>query len=163
MLNVYLLLGSNIGDRLKNLEAAIVLLNTKAGTVTSQSALYETEAWGNKNQQAFLNQAILIKTNCPIYDLLHITQEIETLVGRTKTEKWGPRVIDIDILFYGDNVLDEEHLKVPHTFIQDRRFTLVPLCDIAANFEHPILKKTMKELLDTCKDVSEVKRLESRG
>jgi 2-amino-4-hydroxy-6-hydroxymethyldihydropteridine diphosphokinase len=95
--------------------------------------------------------------------LLHITQEIETLVGRTKTEKWGPRVIDIDILFYGDNILDEEHLKVPHPFIQDRRFTLVPLFEIAANFEHPILKKTMKELLDTCKDVSEVKRLKSRG
>jgi len=157
MPKVYLLLGTNVGNRLENLNVAFALIESKIGIITTSSSIYETVAWGNTQQQAFLNQAIVLETEFAILDLLKTTQTIETTIGRIKTEKWGPRIIDIDILFYGDEIIDEPQLKVPHPFIQERRFTLTPLCDIAPSFKHPLLNKTMEELLDICTDNSEVK------
>jgi 2-amino-4-hydroxy-6-hydroxymethyldihydropteridine diphosphokinase len=157
MAEVYLLLGSNEGKPLQNLEKALLLLAARCGPIIKQSSVYQTEAWGIKDQPAFLNQAILIRTALTPLDLLSALKHIETETGRIETTKWGPRVIDIDILFYDNEVIDLPQLKIPHPYIQQRRFTLVPMQQIAPDFLHPVLHKTMAELLKDCEDTSEVK------
>jgi 2-amino-4-hydroxy-6-hydroxymethyldihydropteridine diphosphokinase len=156
METAYLLLGTNEGVREKNLQKAKELIEKECGKIIRCSSVYETEAWGLKEQNSFLNEAVCISTSLAPATLLASLKYIETEVGRTQTVKWGPRVIDIDILFYGNEVVAEVNLKVPHAFITERRFTLVPLNEIAAEFVHPVLKKTMNELLKECKDESEV-------
>jgi 2-amino-4-hydroxy-6-hydroxymethyldihydropteridine diphosphokinase len=157
MAEVYLLLGSNEGKPLQNLEKARLLIAGRCGPVIRQSSVYETEAWGLKEQPAFLNQAILITTGLSPADLLATLKNIETETGRVETVKWGPRVIDIDILFYRKDIIDLPQLKIPHPQIQNRRFTLVPMNEIAADFVHPVLGKTITELLRDCEDNSEVR------
>jgi len=159
MENVYLLLGSNETDRFGNLEKACEWIALRCGKILKKSALYETEAWGLKEQNAFINQAVLIETSFAPKELLLQLKAIEKEIGRVETVKWGPRVIDIDILFYGNDVLDTEELKVPHPFLHERRFTLAPLNEIAAEFVHPVLNKTVNELLQNCNDTSLVKRI----
>ena len=157
MKDVYLLLGSNEGKPEDNLRVARMLIEERCGTTVKSSSLYETEAWGLKEQNNFLNQAILIKTGLNPSALLTELKAIEKELGRIETTKWGPRVIDIDILFYGNEITNLPDLKIPHPYIQDRRFTLAPMGEIAPEFVHPVIKKTMVELLKLCDDNSEVK------
>ena len=155
--DVYLLLGSNVGDREGNLKRACELICTEVSPLVTRSHLYETAAWGKTDQAAFLNQAIMIKTDNEPLVLLASLKNIEKQVGRVDTEKWGPRVIDIDILFHGTQIIQAPELQVPHPYLPVRRFALLPLSDIARDFVHPVLKKTIKELLELCPDTSEVK------
>ena len=155
--DVYLLLGSNIGDREANLKRACELIRDEVSTDITQSHLYETAAWGKTDQAAFLNQAIMIQTDTEPLVLLTLLKNIEKKVGRVDTEKWGPRVIDIDILFYGSEVIQAPELQVPHPYLPVRRFALLPMSEIAEDLMHPVLKKTIEELLKLCPDTSEVK------
>ena len=157
MTEVYLLLGSNEGKPGENLATARLLIAERAGTLVKLSSVYETEAWGVKEQQSFLNQAIQIQTHLSPSNLLITLKSIEKEMGRKETTKWGPRVIDLDILFYANQTVDLPDLKIPHPYIQERRFTLVPMAEIAPNFVHPVFEKTMIELLSICADNSEVK------
>jgi len=155
--DVYLLLGSNVGDRETNIKKACELIRTEISGDMILSQLYETAAWGKTDQEAFMNQAILIKTDIAPMVLLALLKDIEKRVGRVETEKWGPRVIDIDVLFYGTQIIQDPELQVPHPYLPVRLFALLPLSEIAGDLKHPILKKTIKELLELCPDTSEVK------
>lgn len=159
MNKVFLLIGGNMGDRVQNLRQAIVYLQNTCGQVVQQSAVYETAAWGKTDQPAFLNQAVLLTTTLPAQELLDTILTVEEKMGRRRIEKFGPRIIDIDILFYNDAVIDEPNLTVPHPQLQNRRFALEPLNEIAAGFVHPVLMKTIEQLLLECKDELEVRKL----
>ena len=154
---VYLLLGSNVGDRDSNLSRAIELINRSAGELIKVSLLYETAAWGKTEQAAFLNQAICISTALTPLALLSLLKSIEKEVGRISTEKWGPRVIDIDILFYGSEIIQAPELQVPHPYLPVRRFALLPLSEIAEDFIHPVLRRSVNALLSECPDGSDVR------
>ena len=145
---VYLLLGSNLGNRKEILEKAIELIAQKIGIIISQSKDYETKPWGVTDQPDFLNLAISVYTSQSPWEVLERTQSIENQLGRVRKEKWAARLIDIDILFYGDEIINESDLKVPHPLMQERDFALTPLAEIAPNFVHPILGKTVLELRD---------------
>lgn len=157
MHEVYLLTGSNQGNRRGQLARAQALIEERCGSVTAVSGIYETEAWGLKDQPGFLNQALGLQTGLEPLALLQTVKAIELEVGRVQTVKWGPRVIDIDILLYAGKQVNLPELVIPHPYIQERRFTLVPLADIAAAVVHPVLGKTIAELLAVCPDTSEVK------
>ena len=152
MNKVFLLIGGNIGDRLQNLHQAITLLSATCGPVIQQSAVYETAAWGKTDQAAFLNQALLLTTLLTPQELITTILSVEEQLGRRRMEKNGPRVIDIDIIFYNDLVMHEPDLTIPHPQLQNRRFVLVPLVEIAPEFVHPVFHKTLEELLSTCED-----------
>jgi len=149
-----LLLGTNLGDRMNNLNKASEYIVQKAGTITKKSSIYETAPWGIKEQDNFLNCALLIETPLAATNLLDELLSIEKKLGRERTEKWGPRIIDIDILYYNGDIINEPDLKIPHPFLQDRRFSLVALNEISPDWEHPILKKTVKQMLKDCEDDS---------
>lgn len=154
----YLLTGGNLGDRLKNLQQAEHLLNKQCGTVLKKSSLYETAAWGNTNQAPFLNQAIAIDTKLDAEQLIHRILKIEKKMGRVREEKYGPRIIDIDILLFNNDIVDLPFLKIPHPQMQNRRFVLMPLTEIAADILHPLMNKSISELLMECKDELAVKK-----
>ncbi len=145
---VYLALGTNLGDRLANLRIAIDTLAPEI-KVLAESKVYETPPWGYTDQPAFLNMAVKCETDLDVESLLKRLKQIEVQVGREVTFRWGPRVIDIDILFYDDLVLKSELLTVPHPRLHERAFVLVPLAEIAPNLIHPVLKKTISELLSS--------------
>jgi 2-amino-4-hydroxy-6-hydroxymethyldihydropteridine diphosphokinase len=159
MNKAYLLTGGNIGNREETLEKANMLIRQYCGHIAASSSLYETAAWGNTNQASFLNQALEIGTDLHPRQLLRQLLKIETRIGRIREEKYGPRLIDIDILFYNQEIHNYPTLKVPHPEIQNRRFVLVPLNDIAPGFIHPVLKKTMAELLEACPDPLDVSKV----
>lgn len=154
--NVFLLLGTNVGSRLSNLKNAKIMIDTKVADVVAQSKIYETAAWGKTDQNSFLNQVLKVKTNAIPSELLNILLQIEIDLGRIRKEKWGPRLIDIDILLYNQTIISTSSLKVPHPEIPNRRFTLVPLVELAPDFIHPGLKISLKELLKYCIDPLEV-------
>lgn len=156
MHSTYLLLGSNIGDRQKNLTAAFQALENLTGRIIKASQVYETAAWGKEDQAAFLNQVVLIQTPLTPAALLQETQEIETKLGRIREEKWGARLIDLDLLFYDDLILQTDNLTLPHPQLHLRRFTLMPLAEIAPELRHPVLHKTVADLLENCPDMLEV-------
>lgn len=157
--DIFLLLGTNLGDRTGHLAAARTALATRAGYVVNASALYETEAWGRTDQPAFLNQAVALSSTVDAQTLLKIMLEIEQSLGRERHEHWGPRIIDIDLLLYSDLIIDTPTLQVPHPRLSVRRFALMPLAEIAGDVVHPVLHKKISELLAECPDQLAVKKL----
>jgi 2-amino-4-hydroxy-6-hydroxymethyldihydropteridine diphosphokinase len=158
MNTAYLLLGGNMGDREENLSNARRLLSEQCGTISRQSALYETAAWGIEDQPAFLNQALDLQTDMNARQLVRRILKIEKQMGRVRKEKYGPRIIDIDILLFNDEIHFYHFLKLPHPELQNRRFALLPLAEIAAEFPHPVLGKTVEELLAECPDTLPVNK-----
>jgi len=146
-MKIYLSLGSNIGDRLSNLKKACQLLEEKGILILRKSSFYLTQPWGIKNQPEFINQVIEAETSLPPEELLTLLKEIEGVLGRKKGKRWGPRIIDIDILFYGDEIIRKPDLIIPHPLLQERAFVLIPLCEISPSLMHPILKKKIVELV----------------
>lgn len=143
----YIGIGSNLGNREGNCLDAIRVLSDRGMTVRKQSSMYETEPWGVADQARFINMAIEIETDKTPDELLHSLKEIERGAGRTEAIRWGPRVIDLDILFYDDLVINNAGLQIPHPYMQERDFVLKPLAEIAPDKIHPVLKKTVREML----------------
>jgi 2-amino-4-hydroxy-6-hydroxymethyldihydropteridine diphosphokinase len=148
----YLLLGTNLGDRKLNLEKSIAQIKLSIGDVFAISSIYETEPWGNTNQPGFLNQAVGVSTKLSPQELIKELLSIEQDLGRVRLEKWGQRLIDIDIIFYGDKIVDEQDLKLPHPLMQDRKFVLVPLNEIAGEIIHPLFKQKISSILANLSD-----------
>lgn len=159
MFNVYLSIGGNLGDRLANLRKCIGLLEDRVGLILKKSSVYETKAWGNEDQPDFYNMVLLIETNYSPFDLLKQSQHIELELGRERVKHWGERTIDIDILFFDEQIVKTKELVVPHPFIQDRMFVLEPLNEISPKFIHPILKKSVEVIYKECKDSLPVRKL----
>lgn len=154
----YLLTGGNLGDRESNLALARTMIQEQCGKVNTASSLYETAAWGNTDQPSFLNQALTIETILTARQLMRRILKIEKLMGRIREEKYGPRLIDIDILLFNDEVHNYTLLKLPHPEMQNRRFALLPLAEIAPGIIHPVLQKNITALLKECKDNLPVKK-----
>ena len=147
---VYIGIGTNQGDKLKNINTAISLIDKIPSTgLLSQSSIYETKPYGYLEQDNFLNLVIKIKTSLVLKYLLKELQSIEQKLGRIKTIKWGPRIIDLDILFYNDEIISEEDIKIPHPGIIERDFVLVPLKEIEPDFIHPALNEKIAEICNT--------------
>ncbi len=155
-MTAYLLLGSNEGNRQQWLSDAVRHIEASCGRIMNRSSIYTTAAWGIEEQPDFLNIAIAIDTELSASDLLQEILSIEKLLGRERKVKWGQRTIDIDILFFGNEIIDRPELKVPHPFIQDRRFALAPMNEIAPDLVHPVFNKTIAQLLRDCPDPLEV-------
>jgi 2-amino-4-hydroxy-6-hydroxymethyldihydropteridine diphosphokinase len=157
MPRVFLGLGSNVGDRLGFLQVAISELQRVAGIkVAKRSSIYETEPVGKKDQPDFLNMALELECKLEVTDLHSKCKEIERRVGRSTGERWGPREIDLDLLYYGDAIISGSRLTVPHPEIASRKFVLVPLAELADAFIDPVRGQTIGELLESCPDTSRV-------
>lgn len=157
---IYLGLGSNLGDRKAALRAAIAALQARRVQVLQQSAMYETPPWGKINQPSFMNMAIAAAFDGDAWDLLRIAMEVETELGRERIVRWGPRIIDLDILMFGNRTIASQRLTIPHPFLSERAFVLVPLADIAADVIVPGEGLTVNELLEALdpEDVEKVTR-----
>jgi 2-amino-4-hydroxy-6-hydroxymethyldihydropteridine diphosphokinase len=160
----FLGLGSNIGDRVEHLKKAIRLLRVlPMSSMEKISSIYETSPWGNPDQDAFLNQAIEIKTDMTPEELLEACQAIEYRLGRARAEKWGARTVDIDILLYDSILMDKTDLRIPHPQLTARRFVLVPLCEIAPDLTIPIANRTVSQMLQVCEDAGSVRSYNHNG
>lgn len=159
MIEVYLLLGSNLGDRELFLRMAVKLIETDVAPMVKASAVYKTQSWGKTDQPDYLNQVIMLQTDMSAQEVLKKVLNIELEMGRKREEKWGSRTIDIDILFYGDAIMNEPDLVVPHPEMHKRRFTLEPLSEIAPQFIHPVLHQNIKALKNNLGDDLIVKKL----
>jgi len=159
MKKVFLGIGSNLGERETNLKEAVAGIEENIGHVLYCSSLYESEPWGFKSDNQFLNMVVVVETKLTASGVLGAILMIEAFLGRTRGEKqYSSRIIDIDILLYEDMIVDEVSLKIPHPLMHERRFVLVPLCEIASKEVHPVLKKTIASLLEMCKDKSKVRK-----
>lgn len=154
---IYLHLGTNLGDRVLNLQQALESLQEEVGPILRQSSFYETDAWGIEDQPDFVNLALEMKTQHPPRELLDILLNIEQKMGRVRKKKWGERLIDIDLLFYGQQVIDWPNLQVPHPGIPSRNFVLIPMLEIAPEWIHPTLQQTIEALYWASKDQGEVR------
>ncbi len=154
----YLLIGGNIGNRMANLQATREAIAAQAGQLKGISDVYETAAWGMENQPPFLNQALELETALQPKELLDVLLQVEKSLGRERDQKWGPRLIDIDILLYNDDVIAEEGLRIPHPQMPYRRFVLQPLVQIAGDKIHPLLHQSIYEMLLHCPDSLEVNK-----
>jgi 2-amino-4-hydroxy-6-hydroxymethyldihydropteridine diphosphokinase len=162
MKEAIVLLGSNLGDKLQKLKQAAWLIGEYAGKVTRLSSIYESEPWGFKDNNKFLNQVIVIETGLTPENLLKILQKIEEDLGRIRDEDiegYSSRIIDIDILFYQQEIIQTEKLTIPHKLLHLRKFTLVPLNEIAGNMMHPVFQKSISQLLEECPDISAVHKI----
>ena len=158
MNTAYILIGGNLGDRAAYLEQAVKEIEALCGSITRISSIYETAAWGNTKQPAFYNQAIQLTTLLPPETLLEQLLAIEIEMGRVRTQKYGPRTIDLDILMIDDKVIDTPALTIPHPQLHNRRFALLPLTEIAPSLHHPVLDKTVSGLLENCTDTLDVQK-----
>ncbi len=152
----YLSIGSNIGDRIKNLSKSRLEIKKKIGNIIYESKIYETEPWGFKKQDFFLNQVLFVKTFFNPERLLKNCKKIERGMGRKVSGKWKERIIDVDILYFNNSIVEKSDLLIPHKFLHERKFILKPLNDIAPNFLHPKILKTTSNLLNECIDNSAV-------
>ena len=146
MIDVFLLLGSNLGDRKAYLKSACDYIETDIASLFKSSSLYETQSWGKTDEPDYLNQVVWIKTTIPAEIILKKILDIEQLMGRKRDVKWGSRIIDIDILFYDSAIISEPGLIIPHPELHKRMFTLAPLYEIAPDFIHPVLDKSIFRL-----------------
>ncbi len=160
MATIFLLLGSNMGDSVQLLAEAKMQLELQVGKLLQASALYQTAAWGNTEQSDFINQVIKMETILDPQKLLGTILAIEKEMGRLREVKWGPRTIDIDILYYDQEVINLPELKIPHPNLHQRAFTLVPLCEIEPLWLHPVLHRTNRQLLMAIDDVLSVHKLQ---
>jgi 2-amino-4-hydroxy-6-hydroxymethyldihydropteridine diphosphokinase len=154
----YLLLGTNQGDKINNLLLALQFIQRKIGRTVRQSAVYESEAWGYRPQPSFYNMVVEVRTSFQPSELLRKIKQIEREMGRTKRDKWRERIIDIDILYYDDEIIHSKELSIPHPEIPNRRFTLVPLCEISGSAIHPVLGRSNQELLAETADPLKVEK-----
>lgn len=159
MATVYLGLGGNIGDTKSQLLTSIKALEEAFNSKSECSYFYQTPAWGKTDQADFINCCVKLESSLSPEETLKTIQSIENKMGRTRDVHWGPRTVDIDILFYDDLIIQSDTLQIPHPFIQERNFVLFPLNDIAANFMHPTLNLTIKELCAACKDTSAIQKI----
>lgn len=157
---LYLLLGSNLGKKKEQINTAVELIGERIGKVTALSSFYETEPWGFDSDDLFLNMAVEITTLLSPEEVIRKTSQIEDQCGRKRSDVYSSRTLDIDILFYDDVVLDKDDLKIPHPRLQERRFVLVPMAEIAPELVHPVFRKTMRELLQGCPDQKGVRLFE---
>ena len=157
---IYLLLGTNLGDRADNLRRATQRIQEAVGLLVEASSCYETAAWGVTEQPAFYNQVVRIETALGHEALLRTLQQIEQQLGKVKVGHWRERLIDLDILYYGNRLVRTPWLTLPHPQLHHRRFTLVPLSELAPQFVHPVLGKTQQELLAACPDPLAVKKVD---
>jgi len=154
----YLLLGSNLKNPEQQLSSARNLIAAEIGEIIDTSSLYATAAWGNTNQPDFLNQVIVVNTDFSAETLMETILKTEENMGRIRTQKNAPREIDIDILFFNNDIIQLSELIIPHPLLQERKFVLIPLNEIAPHFKHPILLKTTQELLEMCTDSLDVQK-----
>lgn len=158
MNKMYLLLGSNMGDSRRQLDTAITYIKKQIGKVTRASSLYVTAAWGNTHQPDFLNQVIIVESSLDAATAIDLILLIEEKMGRVRTVKNAPRIIDIDILFFNHDIIRLPNLTVPHPELQNRRFVLIPLNELSPQMKHPVLNKTVHQLLLSCGDPLDVKK-----
>jgi 2-amino-4-hydroxy-6-hydroxymethyldihydropteridine diphosphokinase len=159
MINVFLLLGSNLGDRYLYMNKAIAHIEHDIGPLLKASSIYETQSWGKMDAPDYLNQVVEVQTDLPAHIILEKVLNIENILGRQRKEKWGSRTIDIDILFYGQAIINEPDLQIPHRELHKRRFTLEPLVEIAPGYIHPTIKKSILQIKNELKDSLVVKKL----
>lgn len=159
MNKVYILLGANLGNPNRQLEKSRLHLESRLGNLITASSLYQSEAWGLEDQPIFLNQVLLYQTTFTAQECLSICQQTEDELGRVRKEKWGARVIDIDILYFNSEIVETPQLHIPHPYIQDRKFTLMPLVEISPDYIHPKLKLSNKQLLLNCDDKLKVNKI----
>ena len=152
MNKVYLHTGTNIGDRTANLLQANTLIKSRIGDILQASRIYQTAAWGIEDQPDFLNQALLVESKLSAREILLAIAKIEQEMGRIRVVRWGERLIDIDILFFNDEIIQEEDLQIPHPELQNRNFVLRPLMDFASALMHPVLGQTITDLWQECQD-----------
>jgi 2-amino-4-hydroxy-6-hydroxymethyldihydropteridine diphosphokinase len=158
MTQLFLSLGGNLGNTREIFEGAYPLIEKKIGKISVYSSIYQTQAWGPIPQADFLNQVLLVNTSLKAGACLAEILEIEREFGRERKERWGPRTLDLDILYYGDKVIAESDLSIPHPRIAERKFILTPLAEIAPTFTDPASRKTMVTLLADCSDKGQVNR-----
>ena len=156
MNTVFLQLGSNMGDRDAYLKNANKLIAEEIGAIQKKSKIYESVPWGVENQNNYLNQVLEIKSEFLAEEVLEKVLQIEDKIGRIRNEKWGERIIDIDILFFNDLIVEKEGICIPHIHLHNRKFVLIPLNEIAPVFVHPKYNKTIGDLLADCKDSEKV-------
>ena len=155
----FLLLGTNLGDRKKNLSIARNAIEVSVGTILKASSIYQTAAWGKTDQPDFLNQALEVQTALSAEDVLAEILKIERAMGRKRDQHWGERIIDIDILLFERKIISSSALTIPHPQLQNRRFALEPLAEIGSDVTHPLLQLTIQEMLAQCPDLLEVRRI----
>ncbi|HVY73821.1 MAG TPA: 2-amino-4-hydroxy-6-hydroxymethyldihydropteridine diphosphokinase [Puia sp.] len=159
MNRAYLLIGGNEGDRFLHLQEARANIEHICGVIEQVSSIYETAAWGKTDQPDFLNQALRLSTKLSARELLQANLDIESSMGRRRTVRNAPRIIDIDIIFFNSAIISEEDLQIPHPRMAERKFVLEPLNEIAPGFIHPLLHKPVRQLLAECTDPLEVKKI----
>lgn len=155
---IYLLLGSNLNMPQQQLNLAQKKIGKKIGKVIRSSSYYQTAAWGNTLQPDFINQLLIVETKLDSFACMNLILSIEEEMGRVRKHKYEARIIDIDILFYDKEVIHAPNLIIPHPYIQERRFVLTPLNELVPNYKHPVLQKSVHQLLLRCKDKLSVKK-----
>jgi 2-amino-4-hydroxy-6-hydroxymethyldihydropteridine diphosphokinase len=151
----YLSLGGNLGNTIEIFQNSMEILTKKVGKITQLSSLYQTAAWGPIPQNDFINQVIEVETYISAQELMDALLEIELQMGRIRNERWGPRTLDLDIIFFDDQIISTENLEIPHPRMTERKFVLVPMTEINPSFVHPKIQKTMDQLLLECEDECE--------